>query len=133
MSIPDIREFIKTSASGERKDVVVLAIIVLSASGAFALGRLSALESGSVSVEQEAAVHDAIASQEKVISSPVDTKNSQEVTGGQVVASKTGSKYHFPWCAGARSIKESNKIYFASIEAARAAGYTPAANCKGLP
>jgi hypothetical protein len=49
-----------------------------------------------------------------------------------VVASRTGKKYHFPWCAGARSIKESNKIWFISEQEARKAGYEPATNCKGL-
>ncbi len=52
--------------------------------------------------------------------------------GGQIVASRTGAKYHFPWCAGAMAIAEKNKIYFASVEDARKAGYTPASNCKGL-
>ncbi len=52
--------------------------------------------------------------------------------GGEVVASKSGSKYHFPWCGGAKQIAEKNLITFASIEEARKAGYTPAANCKGL-
>jgi hypothetical protein len=52
--------------------------------------------------------------------------------GGAVVGSKNGTKYHYPWCAGAQTIKEENKIFFASIEEARAKGYTPAANCKGL-
>lgn len=49
-----------------------------------------------------------------------------------VVASKNGSKYHYPWCAGAKQIAEKNKITFSSTEEARANGYTPAANCKGL-
>jgi hypothetical protein len=48
------------------------------------------------------------------------------------VASKTGSKYHLPWCPGASQIKEENKIYFASKDEAERAGYTPAANCKGI-
>lgn len=51
---------------------------------------------------------------------------------GQVVASKNGSKYHLPWCPGASQMKEENKVWFDTIEAAEAAGYTPAANCKGL-
>ncbi|HEY4511663.1 MAG TPA: hypothetical protein VJH55_02370 [Candidatus Paceibacterota bacterium] len=51
---------------------------------------------------------------------------------GSVVASKNGKKYHFPFCAGARTISPTNLITFASIEEARTAGYTPAANCKGL-
>jgi len=53
-------------------------------------------------------------------------------TGGKVVASKNGAKYHYPWCAGAKQISEKNKISFNSIEEARAAGYSPASNCKGL-
>lgn len=48
------------------------------------------------------------------------------------VASKSGSRYHFAWCPGAKQIKEANKIYFDTPAAARAAGYTPAANCPGL-
>ena len=51
---------------------------------------------------------------------------------GMYVASKNGTKYHFPWCSGAKSISEVNKIWFNSVEEARASGYAPAANCKGL-
>lgn len=49
-----------------------------------------------------------------------------------VVGSRTGSKYHYPWCSGAQRISPANLVTFASIEEARAAGYTPASNCKGL-
>jgi methylphosphotriester-DNA--protein-cysteine methyltransferase len=48
------------------------------------------------------------------------------------VASKTGKKYHLPWCTGAKNIPENNKIWFNSIDEAKKAGYTPALNCKGL-
>lgn len=48
------------------------------------------------------------------------------------VASKSGTKYHLPWCAGAQNIKEENKVYFRTKEEAEAAGYTPASNCKGI-
>jgi hypothetical protein len=51
---------------------------------------------------------------------------------GQYVASKNGTKYHFPWCSGAQRIKSENMIYFETAEEARRAGYTPASNCKGL-
>lgn len=51
---------------------------------------------------------------------------------GQLVGAKTGSRYYYPWCGGANRISEKNKIYFASVAEARAKGYTPAANCKGL-
>jgi hypothetical protein len=48
----------------------------------------------------------------------------------KVVASSGGTKYHKLDCPGANNIKEDNKIYFNSIEQAKAAGYTPAANCE---
>lgn len=49
-----------------------------------------------------------------------------------IVASKAGTKYHKVTCPGAKQIKPENKIYFESPEAAKAAGYTAAANCPGL-
>jgi len=49
-----------------------------------------------------------------------------------VVGSKSGTKYHLPDCPGAKRIKPANLITFESIEAAKAAGYSPASNCKGL-
>lgn len=49
---------------------------------------------------------------------------------GSVVGSKNGSKYHHLWCSGVKSIKEENQIWFDSEEAALAAGYTQAGNCK---
>lgn len=49
-----------------------------------------------------------------------------------VIASKNGTKYHLPTCPGASQIKEANRLEFASIEQARAAGYEPAKNCPGL-
>jgi hypothetical protein len=105
---------------------------------AFSLGRLSALEekrepirivdsgAGEVKGDATGLSNSAAGQSESGISAPVTPQ------GGQVVASKSGTKYHYPWCAGAKQISEKNKIYVDSIEAARAAGYTPASNCKGL-
>jgi len=61
-----------------------------------------------------------------------ETSTSVSTNSGAVVASKSGTKYHYPWCAGAKQISAKNLITFNSIEEARAAGYTPASNCKGL-
>lgn len=72
-------------------------------------------EKGNPSLEQTAAVG-------------ASGQNSNEI----VVASKNGTKYHYPWCAGAKQISDKNKITFNSIAEARASGYTPASNCKGL-
>lgn len=51
---------------------------------------------------------------------------------GQYVASKSGTKYYLPTCAGANRIKEENKVWFATAGEARAKGLEPAANCPGL-
>lgn len=63
-----------------------------------------------------------------------DTAGTHPAPSGEkkYVASKNSNKYHLPWCSGAARIAEENKIWFASKEEAAAAGYTPAANCKGI-
>ena len=50
----------------------------------------------------------------------------------KVVASISGARYHYPWCAGASQIKDTNKIIFNTPEDAKNAGYLKAKNCKGL-
>ena len=46
---------------------------------------------------------------------------------GMFVASKSGKKYHWPWCSYAKSIKESNQVWFESESQAKSAGYSPCA------
>jgi len=58
--------------------------------------------------------------------------DTQAPDGTAVVVSRSGTKYHLPTCPGAKQINESNKITFASIAQAAAAGYSAAANCPGL-
>ena len=60
------------------------------------------------------------------------TAEDSQIKKGEYVASKSGAKYHLPWCPGAKQIKEENKVWFTSKEEAEKAGYTPAANCKGI-
>lgn len=52
--------------------------------------------------------------------------------GGQVVASKNGTQYYFPWCGAVHRIKKVNQIWFSQASSARRAGYTPAIHCKGV-
>jgi hypothetical protein len=116
-------------------------MILLVAVTSFSLGRISGLEDGKDPVrvisrdlygggsrEQAASVGASAADDEKIGDSMPET----QPDSGQVVASKNGSKYHYPWCSGAKQISENNLIVFNSIEEARAKGYTPASNCKGL-
>jgi hypothetical protein len=52
--------------------------------------------------------------------------------GGKIIGVKSSKNYYFPWCGTVKRLKETNVAVFDSIEAARAAGYKPAKNCKGL-
>lgn len=108
------------------------AVLILTTLLAFGLGRLSKLEERfnfPVRIESAApvSVGDKIGDKKEV-----DYNKTTQNNNGQVVGSKQGSKYHFPWCSGAKRIKADNLIIFNSAEKARAAGYEPAANCPGL-
>ncbi|MFM2339984.1 MAG: hypothetical protein RLZZ360_620 [Candidatus Parcubacteria bacterium] len=48
------------------------------------------------------------------------------------VGSKSGTKYHLMTCSSGQRIKPENRVFFATKEAAEAAGYAPASNCPGL-
>lgn len=58
------------------------------------------------------------------------TSDAPPGAGGRVVASKNGTKYHHPWCAGASQIKEENKIWYETEQQAQQAGLTKAKNCQ---
>jgi hypothetical protein len=113
--------------------VFVPLLIILVGSASFALGRLSVKDSGNKPIQIIEATSEtatALNSAEKPSSLP--PQKPEDKTSSKLVGSKNGTKYHFPWCSGAARITETNKVWFASAEEARGAGYSPAANCKGL-
>lgn len=127
-----IKEFVE-----KIKPLYTLFLIIVIASIFFALGRLSALEDRKTPlkiINQDIGQNKPLEGQNtaNVIDSVVLESQISNQNSGEVVASKSGSKYHFPWCSGAKSIKPENLITFSSIEEARKAGYEPAKNCKGL-
>ena len=124
--IAKIKHHIREVLSGE---IYIVLLIILVGFGGFGLGRLSYIME---SKEPVRITHNEAAA---IVSEKLLTGNEavgQTVVGGKYVASKNGSKYHFPWCSGAQRMKEENKIWFDSKDDAERAGYTPAANCKGL-
>ena len=138
MNLTEFKEKCNLVIKSDR--IFIILIVICVGIGAFGLGRLSKIEAlkQGISIEAPAAVVNALNGQNQALNAnlePINEVNSDVTEGdssGQVVASKNGTKYHFPWCSGGKTISEPNKIYFNSIEEARAAGYTPAANCKGL-
>lgn len=117
--MPSIKEIIEKIKSGGGEWLVIGSILLASTLG-FGLGRLSKIEAQKppVRIEQKTA---------SVVLSQVDAPKA-----GNYVASKNGTKYHLPSCPGAKQISEKNKIFFATKDEAERAGFTPAANCKGL-
>ena len=122
------------------KDILLLATLVLASLLSFGLGVLAGREDGEgkgqVLIEKiaEAEPEPSVVPPPNVEGPPRPaTKNPVAgSTSGELVASKTGTKYYLPWCGTAKRIKEENKVWFKSKAEAEAAGYTPAKNCKGL-
>lgn len=115
LTIAETREICKGLIARVPRDVLLVSILVLASLLSFGLGFLAGLEAGQGS------------SVSLGVLTPLATS-----TAGSVVASKNGTKYYLPQCAGAERISEANKVWFVSAAQALAAGYTPAANCAGL-
>jgi len=113
------------------KDIVLMAMIILVAFLSFGLGRLSKIRENKtpITIENWGGNTESVKEAEFRVAPAAETRFQE---GGNIVASKNGSKYHYPWCSGAQRIKDSNKIWFSSPKEAKSAGYTPAKNCKGL-
>jgi hypothetical protein len=115
ITIAEAREKCKNLVARVPRDVLIIAVLILASSLSFGLGYLAGLDAGQV---REISLE----------TSPLTATTSAE----HVVASKGGTKYYLPGCAGVDRISVANKVWFVSPAAALAAGYTPAANCKGI-
>lgn len=99
-------------------------MLVLVGLTAFGLGRLSTVgEQGPRLIINNAPLQQSSTQVAAVVASQ---------SSGAYVASKSGTKYYLPSCSGVSKIKEENKVWFATVAQAQAAGYTAAANCPGL-
>jgi len=110
-------KLIKTFLSDDTTYYALLLLVLCV--GSFGLGRVSVPVE--ISTESAASV--------VLTNEAVSTAETVDV---ELVASVNGTKYHYLWCPGAKQMSEANKIYFANVTEARAAGYEPAKNCAGL-
>lgn len=108
---------IKIFFKSYESDLILVSVIILVALISFGLGRLSKIGESKIPI---------------TIENLTGAVNNIATSTGNFVASKNGTKYHYPWCSGAQSIREENKIWFSTAEEAKKAGYQPASNCKGL-
>ncbi|MBI4118398.1 MAG: hypothetical protein HY455_02620 [Parcubacteria group bacterium] len=123
--LPDILEKVKVAfrTLDRQEDWFIIALIILVGFGGFGLGRLSTDKEARESIQIE---------QNTSLGALGSVNDLGGAILGQVVASRNGGKYHFPWCSGAARITETNKVWFQNEEDAQKAGYTPASNCPGL-
>jgi len=129
-----------------RDNFLVGMIIVLIGTLSYGVGRISTIESHNLPIKitnpvqgdvKGVSTTTSIQKSKKVDVTPdtpakTNISSESENLSSVVVASKSSTKYHYPWCSGAKRIAPKNLITFSSIDEARKAGLTPAANCKGL-
>ncbi len=113
-----------------RTDIFLAAVMILLGVGCFGLGRLSAMGYEPPPLRFENA--DGTIATGEPITLPPSASAGDTATDATYVASSKGTIYYLPSCAGAKKIKEENKIWFASADEARRAGYEPAKNCGGM-
>ncbi|MDO8407819.1 MAG: hypothetical protein Q7S95_01100 [bacterium] len=125
MTIAGAREKCKTWIGKVPRDVLIVGVLLLSVSASFGLGFLA----GRDGVGKDGISIEIVPAPEAIVAGlPAEAS----AKAGAYVASKNGSKYYLTTCSGAARISEANKVWFASAAAATAAGYAPAASCKGL-
>lgn len=112
--------------------VFTATLMLLVAVTSFGLGRQSATSSVNQTNNPETEVENREGVQAKSAENAPLNATGNDNNGVFYVASKNGEVYHLPYCSGAKRITEANKITFKSKAEAEAAGYRPAANCKGI-
>ncbi len=119
--------------SEKGKDILMIIIVILVGLGSFELGRLSkANSSAGIQIEYPKQIEtepaSAINAVESATSTPAKTKTSNSA-GKNFFASNKGTKYYSLGCSAGKSLKQENRIYFATKEEAEKAGYTLSASC----
>ena len=114
------------------RKIFLALVIILTAGLSFGIGRLSVVgDRGTVTIEFDPTLQQTPSKASLNTNQSATTINAfTPDSRGQVVVSKNGQRYHFAHCSGAKQIKEENKVYFSTPEAAEAAGFTLAANCR---
>ena len=127
-----IKQFLE---SDKGKDILIIIIIILVGLGSFELGRLSKNNANNgIKIEypsQEANVVESTGPNSSNL--PLNSniaQNSQKSISGNFFASSRGTKYYSISCSAGKTIKEENRIYFATPTEAQNAGYELSSACK---
>ena len=109
--------------SEKGKDIWVVIIVILVGLGSFELGRLSK-ENNFSSLKIEYPTQN-----EKILQANTQTAISAVSNGKSFFASNRGTKYYTISCSAGKTIKQENRVWFATREEAEQAGYTPSSSC----
>ena len=120
---------IKTFVEVWGDELFLVAVVLLVGLISFSIGHLSVNPSSSNELVVE--------STPVAVSEIQNLKSEIATNGGEaeptiIVGNKSSKIYHREDCSGAQSMAEANKIYFASVAAAKEAGFRPAGDCPGL-
>ena len=100
-----------------QKDVFLVFCMISISVISYNMGKIGALKKTPVTIiegqEQKADVYSATG-----VKNTAAKSSAAPILDKRVVVSKNSDKYHFTWCSGAKRIKEENKIWFATREAA---------------
>ena len=136
-----IKSFIDDKILSEKgKDILIILIVLLVGLGSFMLGRLSnKAQNGQFKVENSSNQANALNGLENAQNSQNELNIAQKSTSntdinnsnksGNFFASSRGKKYYPIGCSAGNTIKESNKIYFATREETQNAGYELSSSC----
>lgn len=136
MTIADEEQQGKKGVGRIPADLLIVLVIVLSASLAFGLGVLAGKDMAKTEGKDGFWIEELPVKPEASGGGPaavIEAVPEPVVEGPKVyMASKSGTKYYLPTCGTAKRIKEENRVWFSTKDEAEAAGYAPAANCPGL-
>ncbi len=124
MSLKQIIKKIKGFYNNHFLITIWLFIFVLVIADSYILGTLSKYQTQASDLE---IVQDNLF---KISKKDLIEHQAGESGGGDVIASKNGSKYYYIWCSGVDRIKDENRVYFLNEEEAKKEGYEIAKNCQ---
>lgn len=124
-----IKRIIINSIESEKgKDIMVVIIVILVGLGSFELGRLSK-GNGTSGIKIE--YTEETSGQEANVASAIEnTEIIQNSSRKSFFASNKGNKYYPVGCSAGKTLKQENRIYFATKEEAERAGYSLSSSCR---
>jgi hypothetical protein len=120
-----IKQFLE---SEKGKDFIVVLIVILVGLGSFELGRLSK-EAGSSGIKVVYPIENGAAALKQPAGAVLADSKNQINSEKNFFASSRGTKYYSVDCSAGKTIKQENRVYFATGEEAQAAGYTLSSSC----